>query len=154
MSTFVFSIRHEFAERIYSGEKTVELRSVLPANPPLKAGDSVALYETKPIGEITGGFAVAEDASYDASNTLGLCLSVLAKRSCVTADYVERHSNLRIRNPEAVNDQKATWQIGAIKIKEPKRFSEPRQLSDYGLKRAPQSWCRAKREPAAPKEGE
>jgi len=154
MSTFVFSIRHEFAEKIYSGEKTVELRSVLPANPALKAGDSVALYETKPIGRITGSFAAAEDASYDASNTLGLCLSVLAKRSCVTTDYVERHSNLRIKNPEAVNDQKATWQIGAVKIRGPIRFGESRPLSDYGLKRAPQSWCRAKKEPTAPKEGE
>jgi hypothetical protein len=152
MSTFVFSIRHEFAEKIYSGEKTVELRSVLPANPALKAGDSVALYETKPIGRITGSFAAAEDASYDASNTLGLCLSVLAKRSCVTTDYVERHSNLRIKNPEAVNDQKATWQIGAVKIRGPIRFGESRPLSDYGLKRAPQSWCRAKKEPTAPRE--
>lgn len=47
----LISIRHEFAEKIYAGEKRYELRKVLPTIPIRTA---MWIYEPKPVGMITG----------------------------------------------------------------------------------------------------
>lgn len=49
------SVRPRYAEKIYSGEKRVELRKV---RPPVSAGSLVLLYESAPIKALTGLFVV------------------------------------------------------------------------------------------------
>lgn len=54
--TLLISVRPEHAERILSGEKTVELRRLRPQ---LADNDSVVIYATSPDRAIVGTFAVA-----------------------------------------------------------------------------------------------
>jgi predicted transcriptional regulator len=147
MRTLVLSIHHGFAERIYSGEKTAELRSVLPASPALRPGDRIALYETKPVSMVTGELAVGE-AGIRALREWEI--PKIAKKACVPAAYVREHLRIRVYPSQL----RCAKEIGVIRIERPRRFEKARPLSDYGLARAPQSWAWAKREPAAPKEAE
>jgi predicted transcriptional regulator len=48
------SIKPEYAEKIFSGEKKYEYRRAIWTNEP----DSVFIYETKPVGKITGNFRI------------------------------------------------------------------------------------------------
>ena len=53
----LISIRPRFAEMIFSGSKTVELRRVCPK---LSAGDLALVYVSSPIMELQGAFKVGE----------------------------------------------------------------------------------------------
>jgi predicted transcriptional regulator len=145
MSVFVFSMRPGYAEKIYAGEKTVEIRTILPRHPAIAPGDAILIYETKPVGKVTGWFR----ATYAEATPLRVAsdFGALAGKACVGADYVE--SRMRPRKGDD-----GACEIGAIGIGPHGRFEEPKPLSELGLERAPQSWCLAKREPWAPKEGE
>lgn len=52
----LISIQNEFAQKIYDGTKTIELRKHLP---PLDCFTYCWIYEPKPIGVITGYFVVS-----------------------------------------------------------------------------------------------
>ena len=52
MTDAIFSIKHRYAERIYSGHKSVELRWTAPKTPIEQAW----IYETAPVKRITGWF--------------------------------------------------------------------------------------------------
>lgn len=49
----IISIRHQFAQKIYSGDKTVEIRK---RRPNIELHTRCWIYEPKPIGKITGFF--------------------------------------------------------------------------------------------------
>ena len=52
MTDTIFSIKHRYAERIYSGHKCVELRRTAPKTPIERAW----IYETAPVKRVTGWF--------------------------------------------------------------------------------------------------
>lgn len=52
MTDAIFSIKHRYAERIYSGHKCVELRRTAPKTPIERAW----IYETAPVKRVTGWF--------------------------------------------------------------------------------------------------
>ena len=52
----LLSIRPQYAEKIFSGEKTVELRRTKPS---VEAGDLVLVYTSSPCCALTGAFVVA-----------------------------------------------------------------------------------------------
>ena len=52
----LMSIKPKYAEKIYSGEKTVELRKTKPRK--IHHGSPVFIYETSPVKSITGLFIV------------------------------------------------------------------------------------------------
>jgi predicted transcriptional regulator len=54
--TLLLSIRPEHAARIFSGEKTVELRRIRPR---VESGDTVLVYVTAPEMSLAGGFEVS-----------------------------------------------------------------------------------------------
>jgi len=56
----LLSIRPRFAEMIFAGTKTVELRRVRPT---IKAGDLALIYVTSPTKEIQGAFRVGKTVS-------------------------------------------------------------------------------------------
>ena len=56
--TLVLSVKPRFARKLLSGEKTVELRRVLPRR--ARPGDIIILYSTAPVGEFVGFCYVAE----------------------------------------------------------------------------------------------
>lgn len=51
----IFSIKHRYAEHIYSGHKCVELRRTAPKTPTERAW----IYETAPIKRVTGWLSPA-----------------------------------------------------------------------------------------------
>lgn len=56
--TLVMSVKPRFARKLLAGEKTVELRRVLPRR--TKPGDIIILYSTAPVGVFVGFCYVAE----------------------------------------------------------------------------------------------
>ena len=52
MTDAIFSIKHRYAKRIYSGHKCVELRRTAPKSPIERAW----IYETAPVKRVTGWF--------------------------------------------------------------------------------------------------
>ena len=52
MTDAIFSIKHRYAERIYSGHKCVELRRTAPKSPIVQAW----IYEISPVKKVTGWF--------------------------------------------------------------------------------------------------
>lgn len=56
--TLVLSVKPRFARKLLAGEKTVELRRVLPRR--TKPGDIIILYSTAPVGVFVGFCHVAE----------------------------------------------------------------------------------------------
>ncbi len=51
----LLSIKPEFVDRIFSGEKRFEYRKVIFKNPEVK---SVVIYATKPVGKVVGEFEI------------------------------------------------------------------------------------------------
>ena len=54
-NNLLLSIKPKYAKKIYTGEKTVELRKT---KPDIGYGDTVFIYETSPVKAITGFFIV------------------------------------------------------------------------------------------------
>lgn len=65
MGIYLLSIKPKYAEKIKSGEKTVEIRKVFYANP----GDQIWIYESKPVQKITARFNV-EKVYHEVPETL------------------------------------------------------------------------------------
>ncbi len=56
MSTIILSINPEFVQKIFSGEKKFEFRTLLPK----KSIKKVIIYATYPISKVVGEFDVAK----------------------------------------------------------------------------------------------
>lgn len=63
--SLLLSIRPEYADKIFSGIKTVELRRIRPR---VKKGDSVLIYVSSPKKELIGGFEVEKVVEAAPSN--------------------------------------------------------------------------------------
>lgn len=76
MKDVLISIRHEFAKEIYYGRKSLELRKRIPS---FQVGTKCFIYESLPIGCITGSFIYGGTLAYPKdemwklfSSTLGI----------------------------------------------------------------------------------
>jgi predicted transcriptional regulator len=114
----IMSIRPCFARSIYAGDKHYEFRR---ARVRLRSGDMVVLYETAPIGRLTGRFTVGV-VVVDAPTSLP-GLESDAEQQTAAALYL------------------AGARIGtAIEIIDPKQWATSCYLSDFGLTHAPRSY--------------
>lgn len=119
MQDVVISIRHEFAESIYSGLKIYELRK---QEPHIEVGTCCWIYEPLPVGKVTGYFIY--------NGFLKMSKTLLWHR------YGHRFG-IDIDRYNAYYEgyqQSIAWRVSM-----PKSI-EPRPLSDFGIKRAPQSY--------------
>lgn len=128
----LLSIHHKHAERIYSGEKTLEIRKTAP-----KSGSYpciIYMYETKNggAGAVTGFFKCGAHIKTNAFGS-GLFAAEgeairanIAERACLTTDELAEYAN--------------GGTIYGYVVSTPIRFPRPRPLADFGLTRAPQSW--------------
>ncbi|WP_405325883.1 hypothetical protein [Fibrobacter sp.] len=132
-TNILLSIHPEWAELIYSCEKQVEWRKSIPRQinyNPLHKEDRVRvyMYETAPYGCITGYFELAD---VDRVDTHGITEDdVLVKMGRVPfADLVKYQGK---------SDSIFAWRIGTNT-----KFNNNQlmTLEDFGLRRAPQSWC-------------
>ena len=121
MTDIILSIHPKWAEKIYSGEKTIEVRKTQPDwEKPESADDLVIyLYETTPIKKVTG--LVFLTWVHEAENPAEY-FGGDVKNSCLTKKELLKYSN---------GKKLYFW-----KIKDPYKFDTPIDLKGS----VPQSW--------------
>ena len=114
----ILSIHPELAKLIYEGKKTLELRKNIPMN----TVNIVYLYETAPICKVTGFFKYL------------LHKDIITEKSCVPVE--------EIKNYFGKSEEIFGWICNAGH--KGNQFAYPVELSEFGIKRPPQSWCYTK----------
>ena len=129
----VLSIRPEWTELIFKGEKTLELRRSRPRQDfPFK----VYIYETRGDypkhghGQIIGEF-ICRHIKKDMNPSIGIVDADYERKSCVPAEQVIAYARVRKRNPQLVY----WWEISDLV-----KYEKPIELKEVGVKHAPQSW--------------
>lgn len=141
MKSVLISIHPKWCGLIASGKKTIEVRKTYPKLPrPFKcyiyctkdpklsfwrsktyayADDrSHNMYDIRGNGKVIGEFMC---------DLIGLHHCTDIPSSCVPAEELKKYANGKML---------ARWHIFAVKM-----YDTPRELSDFGKTRAPQSWC-------------
>jgi len=115
----IISIRHAFAEKIYSGEKRFELRK---RRPNVQPGTRCWIYEPKPVGKVTGFFTY-----------MGCFRDTKEKVYEHCKDYIgiDRETFMQYYNRESIAH---AWQVATH------HRCKPFTLKDAGIERAPQSY--------------
>lgn len=121
MRVVIASIKSKYAELIYSGSKTVEVRKSLPkpADGWSESNLTVLWYESG-TGHITGQSAMIGGQYTQDGGFLG--------ETCLTNEELNRYGK----------DRKG-W-FNGWSLKDPLKYTAPVPLSVFGLTRPPQSW--------------
>ena len=119
MCKMLLSINPEFVEKILAGIKKYEFRKSQCKRPI----DSIIIYCTSPIMKVVGEASVVGVLVEEPD----IMWKEVNEHAGVTKDFYDSYYS-GCRNAVA-------YQLGEIK-----RFSKPRELDDYGVKRAPQSF--------------
>ena len=128
----ILSIHPKWAKLIYEGKKTVEWRKNQPLYSKFEFHwiDNVFLYETAPVRKVTGLIKLSAIRKMDVRKWFqhdNECLELMEK-GCVPVEDLLKY--------QADKDALYAWMISATKC-----FVTPKDIADFGLKRAPQSWC-------------
>lgn len=125
----VMSIKPEWCDKIFSGKKRYEVRKTIPRNMP--ENTKVYVYKSRS-GTVVGEFTATKVFKFP-----GLCVNyeyypaaewLILSGTCLTSRKLYDY----------VGDAKHFYEIA---IKDPILYKTPIQLSEFGLKRPPQSWC-------------
>lgn len=134
----ILSIHQKWAKLIYEGKKTIEWRKVIPScllplhldHKPMR----VYLYETAPVKKVTGYFITKSVVRLEMSEPpwenaeIHPAAEKVINEGCVPLDDLKKYAG-----------KKAV--VYGLKVMYcSKFFKGPKQLEDFGLKRAPQSW--------------
>lgn len=114
-------IHPNWANLIYAGEKTVEVRRRFN---PTAEGMVVLFYETRPVGMVTGRAVITRIEAATVGDLLG--------------EAMETHT--RIPRPDLLKYANGVTQLTAIHLTDAKRFKQPLPLSDLGVGIAPQNY--------------
>lgn len=125
----ILSIHPEWAKLIYEGKKTIEWRK----NIPLNNVELVYLYETSPVCKVTGFFKFFAYTRVSKTH-LELEKKLLEEKGCVPIDDLKKYFGKQ--------EKIFGWFCNANRLHN--RFSKPVSLSDFGIKRPPQSWIYTK----------
>lgn len=116
----MLSLNPYWDRKILRGEKTADIRKSMPHG---ECPFRVLLYETK----------------FEKG-----CGAVVGECVCYSADQIQDYSTVTafslLSVPELA-EYAGSRKIYAWFLAEVVQYSEPRTLSEFGLKRAPQSWC-------------
>ena len=165
MKSILISIKPEWVAKILNGEKTIEIRKSAPK---CELPIDVYIYCTKGEEKLIesfdlddGPFFARNKEFFDNGNEY-LNGKVLAKftlkkiddigkfayafkdnffyetlkNACLTTKDLTEYANVTRDKFERKGMKLYAWHISDLEI-----FDEPKKLSDFGLKRAPQSWC-------------
>ena len=117
----LLSIKPEFAYKIFDGTKKYEFRKSIFKNNHVQ---KVVVYASSPVQKVIGEFAIADILNDDVENIW----NETARYSGITREFYMSYFS---------NKEKAY----AIKIGKITRFRQARDLSDYNLSCAPQSFA-------------
>jgi len=115
-NAILMSIKPQYCEKILSGEKKIELRRTIPK---LKTPFVIYVYECG-TGKIPFMFYCSQIQEIKTSHIID---SVIAQMACVSKSEYDKY------NPNYY-----------LSIHNPEQFKTTLTLSDFGLKRPPQSW--------------
>ena len=117
----LLSVKPEFVEKIFAGTKKYEFRKSLFKRRGVKY---VVIYASAPIKRVVGEFEIDDILS----DGVDVVWDKTKKHSGITkAFYKSYFQNRKIAN--------------AIKIGHIRKYEKARQLSDYNIQQAPQSFC-------------
>lgn len=121
MADIILSIHPKWAEKIYSGEKTVEVRKTRPRNWCSFPDRIIYFYETAPVKKITG-FCFLKFASKKNKEAVKNLDSETFNKTCLTEKELIEYSN---------GKDLCFWNL-----KDPRKFDTPIDLKGS----VPQSW--------------
>jgi predicted transcriptional regulator len=130
----LLSIKPQWVRLILSGEKTLELRRGRPTqDTPFKVYIYESLGEAPSKGrqKVVGEF-VCDYIQRDINPSFGIVDVVDQKRSCVHPQDIIAYARARKKKPQLV----FWWNITQVK-----EYDIPKDLSEFGLETAPQSWA-------------
>lgn len=116
----LLSIKPEFAEKIFSGEKRYEFRKAIFKN---QAVTTVVVYATLPVGKVVGEFEI-ESVLHDSPRSLWGRTKSFAG---ISRAYFDAYFRARST-------------AYAIQVKNPQRYSAPRDLAEISQSPPPQSF--------------
>lgn len=124
MTGIVLAIHPKWAEKIYSGEKTAEIRKTRPRDWCSFPSKIVYLYETAPVQKITGlAFLTwADEADKELLENPEKYFGVKMRKACVTVSELIKYSN---------GKNLYFWNL-----KDPYKFDTPKDIEGS----VPQSW--------------
>lgn len=121
MKTVLLSIKPEFAEKIFDGTKKYEFRKSIFKNNDVQ---KIIVYASSPVQKVIGEFSIADILNDDVE----IIWKETALYSGITHDFYMSYF---------ANKEKAY----AIKIGKATRYKRARNLSEYNLNYAPQSFA-------------
>lgn len=123
MTTVILSLHPEWWPKMLSGEKIWEIRMTAPH--PVYLPVRVIVYLTKPVSVVVGEFICGKvEKTRDYHD--------LAEGSCLTVQQAKDYMSAR-------NRIACKWEVSS-----PTEYAHSQKISDYGLKKPPQSWCYGK----------
>lgn len=119
MAAILISIKKQYSDLIFEGSKTVEYRKVLPSKPV----DRCFIYESRGSGRVVGYFTLSKTTSCSLAEAWSLTSDAGALSKTQFDIYYEGRS------------KSVLFYIASCH-----RFDKPFELSELGIKRAPQSF--------------
>ena len=117
----LLSIKPNYAELILSGEKKYEFRRSIFRNPGIK---KIIIYASSPVSKIIGEFEIDDILSFDIKELWSHTMD----HAGIDKEYYDTYFSGK--------------DIGhAIKVKNAKRYSKHKELKEFNVKRAPQSFA-------------
>jgi len=117
----LLSIKPKYAELILSGEKKYEFRRSIFKNPRIK---QIIIYASSPVSKIIGEFEIDDILSFDIKELWSHTMD----HAGIDKEYYDTYFSGK--------------DIGhAIKVKNAKRYSKHKELKEFNVKRAPQSFA-------------
>lgn len=132
MKTIILSLHHKWWTKMVSGEKDIEVRKTKPV---INSGEpcKVLVYVTGGVG-VVGEFTcnhiweIRLIPSVQRVMGVGSGIANLEKRSCLSLKELYEYAGNR------------TAPLYGWHVENLIEYATPKPLSDYGIKRAPQSW--------------
>ena len=119
MKAILMSIKHKWCEKIFSGEKTIEVRKTAPK---LKSPFKVYVYESIGQGEgagaVVGEFVCEKVRAYIPFGLRGFELSPeWLEKMCLSKEQIDKYGGLKT--------------LYGLHITAPKRYDTPKELSEF-----------------------
>ena len=140
MRSVMISIKPEWVEKIEKGRKTIEFRKIIPkCNLPCK----YYIYATKPVGKVVDEFILNYWAKFRLYPENKI---VQWREESDWTRFFEKDSERRSIKAGCVPFDKLNKYLNgkdgyALYIDDLKIYDKPKELSEFKLTKAPQSWC-------------
>ena len=144
MKSILISIRPEFVAKILNGEKTIEIRKTAPkCDLPIDVyiyctkGDYIGRISNKYVGKVVAKFTLCEIENIGkyAYSFKDRRFYELLGRACLTPEDLAEYAKITRYEFEKNGMGLYAWHISDLQI-----FDKPKDLSEFGLAKAPQSW--------------